>query len=223
MIISKFNRRTRITGARAMTDDPLREAVRKRIPHALSDQTAAAAAMTVGQLQQFTETAQTGGARELSQCGGPQMTDNSSRGPVHDGTYPLKPGLGTGGVDTLRATVRHRGRHGPSALSWMARDCGTGLEALEQFAHGHANLPEPVLQKIAEYVFGGFKRYDAATNTLVSVDRPKYVSEVDRCSQEWTEKFRQLPDNSAKPFVTQIERDSEVARKRFLENQRKSK
>lgn len=140
------------------------------------------------------------------------------RGPTNDGAYPLKPGLGTtGGVNTLRATVRGRSRHNGS-LQRIARDCGTGIEALEQFAFGHCNLPTPVLQALAKYLFSEFKTYDPATDALVKVERPNYVSQTDRISAETSEWFKNKPERPR--YKTQMERISEETGERFLASQR---
>jgi hypothetical protein len=53
MMLPKFNNRGRTGVIKMLTDDPLRVAVRNRLPHELCETTAAMAGLQVWHLQQF--------------------------------------------------------------------------------------------------------------------------------------------------------------------------
>ena len=68
------------------------------------------------------------------------------------------------GLAVIRSAVLVRAKK--SHLANLARDLGTGLATLEEFAHGRAKLPNDILTKLAVELFGANVSYDATIDKL---------------------------------------------------------
>ena len=78
------------------------------------------------------------------------------------------------GLDVIRGTLRARRRAGH--LAPIARDIGTGIADLEDFADGRRDLPAAVLAALVKDLFHGQAEYDATLNLMRPVNRTPPVS-----------------------------------------------
>jgi hypothetical protein len=88
-----------------------------------------------------------------------------------DGNKDGAPMRAVTGLDVLRAGLRARIAKGPAA-SQMARDLAIGTGAIDDFAHGRATLPAPILTAIAKIIFGDSASFDSERNLLVRSKLP---------------------------------------------------
>jgi hypothetical protein len=74
------------------------------------------------------------------------------------------------GLALIRSAVLVRAKK--SHLANLARDLGTGLATLEEFAHGRAKLPNDILNALAKELFGANATYDPQIDKLIRAKPP---------------------------------------------------